>query len=259
MALYTVKFMPENRSIDVEAGTSLLKAASMAGIPIKSGCGGKGSCGACKVLVMTGKPQITGFGSLSSELVSKGWTLACKTIVTEGLTIEIPPESRLKEHQVLVDGSKKGILSEHNSTVFSNYLIQPLVQKVKLQLSPPSLTDNTGDWTRLHLELRKVFDNKPIEISLPVLQDLPGILRESSWDISVTLADLKDKLVVTRVEPDNNLDPFGLAIDIGTTTVVVSLVNLNTGETVASQGTYNKQARYGDDVISRIVYASESL
>jgi len=93
---------------------------------------------------------------------------------------------------------------------------------------------------------------------LSVLKNLPEALRKANWDVSVTLTDIDTGITVTNVEPGNDNPPYGLAIDIGTTTVVVYLVNLSTGEVVDQQGSYNKQAKFGDDVITRIVYAVEN-
>ena len=92
----------------------------------------------------------------------------------------------------------------------------------------------------------------------PYLKNLPEALRKANWDVSVTLTDIDSGITVTHVEPGNDHPPYGLAIDIGTTTVVVYLINLLTGEIVDQQGTYNKQAKFGDDVITRIVYAVEN-
>lgn len=255
-----IKFMPENRTIEVENGTSLLQAASKAGIYIKSSCGGKGSCGACKVVVMAGEPEVTGTGNLSPEQIAHGVRLACRTFVQGDMAVEVPPESRLQEHQVLMEDVQKGFLKETENDLLEKFGRHPLATKVQVQLTEPTLTENTSDWSRLNMELRRILQagEKPITIPLSVLQTLPEALRQAGWNVSVTLTDLESGYVVTRVEKVNERPPYGLAIDIGTTTVVVYLIDLLTGEIVDKQGTYNKQAKFGDDVISRIVYAVES-
>ncbi|WP_407308833.1 ASKHA domain-containing protein [Desulfosporosinus sp. SB140] len=260
MPLFQIKFMPENRIIQVESGTTLLNAAAQAEILIKSGCGGKGTCGACKVVVLSGEPQVTGTGNLTPEQLSKGVRLACKTIIQGDLTIEVPPESRLQEHQVLLGDTQTGLLQESEHDLLEKFGHHPLATKQRIVLSVPTLTENTSDWARLHLELRRVLKagENPIHIPLSVLQHLPETLRKADWDVSVTLTDLGSGFTVTHLEAGNDSPPYGLAIDIGTTTVVVYVVNLLTGETIDQQGSYNKQARYGDDVISRIVYAVEN-
>ncbi|HVJ48596.1 ASKHA domain-containing protein [Desulfitobacterium sp.] len=259
MAQYQVRFMPENKIIEVEQGTSLLKAASKAGIYIKSGCGGKGTCGACKVTVVSGNVETVGTGNLNPDQIAHGVRLGCQTFVQGNLTVEVPPESRLQEHQVLMGDVHKGILQESANDLLIKYGLQPLASKIRVQLSEPTLTDNASDWARLSVELKRTLPyEKNIEIPLSVLRDLPEILRQSNWDVSLTLTDMEDKYTIIRIEPGNDLPPRGLAIDIGTTTVVVYLVNLETGAIEDKQGTYNKQAKFGDDVISRIVYAVET-
>lgn len=278
----TVKFLPDNLTIEVENGTSLLQAAFMAGINIVSSCGGKGTCGACAVAVSAGRPGITCRGNLTSEQIAQGMYLSCQTLVAEDLTIEIPPESRLREHQILTvdrgaalektdvdrigtpelqtDGSEEECLKENEEDLLLKYGQHPLATKVRVRLTEPTLTDNTGDWARLSMELRKILQSgdKPINIPLSVLQTLPKSLRNANWDVSVTLSDLDTAYTVIKVEDGNNCPAYGLAIDIGTTTVIVCLVDLSTGYIVDKQGTFNQQAKYGDDVISRIVYAAES-
>lgn len=259
MAQYQVTFMPENKVIEIEAGTSLLKAASKAQIYIKSGCGGVGTCGACKVTVISGEVETTGTGNLNSDQIAHGVRLACQSFVQGDLTVEVPPESRLQEHQVLMGDVKKGILQESANDLLAKYGHKPLASKIRVQLPEPTLTDNASDWARLSVELKRNLPyEKNIEIPLSVLRDLPEILRQANWDVSLTLSDLDDMYTITRIEPGNDQPPYGLAIDIGTTTVVVYLVNLKTGAIQDKQGTYNKQAKFGDDVISRIVYAVET-
>lgn len=255
---YNVTFMPDNQVVEVEKGTSLIKAASQAGIFIKSSCGGKGTCGACKVVVLEGEAQTDRTGNLTPEQLSRGVRLGCRTFVEDNLTVEVPPESRLQDHQVLLENNSS-LLRESSKDLLSHYGFHPLARKVQVSCSEPSLTDNASDWARLSLELKRTLQTeKPIKIPLSVMQTLPEALRKGNWNLSVTLTDLESEFTVIRVEQANEKPALGLAIDIGTTTVVVYLVNLENGEVLDKQGAYNKQAHYGDDVISRIVYAVES-
>lgn len=259
MKKFQVKFMPDDRVIEVDQGTSLLKAASQAGIFIKSSCGGKGTCGACKVIVLSGEAKSERTGNLSPEQLSRGVRLSCHTFVEADLTVEVPPESRLQAHQVLLENANSSLLNETHKDLLTHYGFQPLARKVNISCAEPTLTDNASDWARLSMELKRVLQSsKPLTIPLSVLQNLPEVLRQAHWDLSVTLTDLESGYTVLRVEPTNDRPAYGLAIDIGTTTVVVYLVNLDTGEIVDKQGSYNKQAQYGDDVISRIVYAVDT-
>lgn len=260
MSHFQVKIMPENRVIEVEHGTSLLNTAAKAGILIKSGCGGKGTCGACKVVVLSGNPIVDGTGNLTPEQLSKGYRLACKTLVQGDMSFEVPIESRLQEHQVLLGDAKKGFLRESEHDLLEKFGHHPLAMKQRVTLSKPTLTENSSDWARLSIELRRTLKtgDKPIHMPLSILKHLPESLRKANWDVSVTMTDTEEGFTITHIEPGNDVPPYGLAVDIGTTTVVVYLVNLLTGEIVDQQGTYNKQAKYGDDVITRIVYAVEN-
>ncbi len=255
---YSVKFLPDNQIVEVEKGTSLIKAASQAGIFIKSSCGGKGTCGACKVVIVEGEAKSDRTGNLSPEQLSRGVRLGCHTFVENDLTIEVPPESRLQDHQVLLENNSS-LLQESSKDLLNDFGFHPLARKINVSCAEPSLTDNASDWARLSLEIKRTLQSeKPINIPLSVMQTLPEALRKGSWNLSVTLTELESEYTVIRVEPANQRPAFGLAIDIGTTTVVVYLVNLENGEILDKQGAYNKQAQFGDDVITRIVYAVES-
>ncbi|MEL1135972.1 ASKHA domain-containing protein [Desulfitobacterium sp. THU1] len=260
MMKYQVKFLPDDILIEVEKGTSLLKTASQAGIYIKSSCGGDGACGSCKVIVLSGEVKCERTGNLSPDQLSRGVRLSCHTFVEGDITVEVPPESRLQAHQVLLeDANNSSLVQETEKDLIALYGFQPLACKVNLQCTEPTLTDNASDWARLSLELKRALPvDKPLGISLSVLQTLPEVLRQAHWDLSVTLTDLESGYTVLRVEPANTRPVYGIAIDIGTTTVVVYLVDLVTGKIVDKQGSYNKQAQYGDDVISRIVYAVDA-
>lgn len=229
MQKYQVRFMPEDNVIEVEQGTSLLKAASLAGIFIKSSCGGKGTCGACKVVLLSGEAKAERTGNLSPEQLSKGVRLSCHTFVDGDLTVEVPPESRLQTHQVLLENANSSLLKETSKDLLTSYGHLPLARKINIRCAEPTLTDNASDWARLSLELKRILQSdKPINISLSVLQNLPEVVRQAQWDLSVTLTDLESGYSVIRVEPANDRPAYGLAIDIGTTTVVVYLVNLDT-------------------------------
>jgi len=256
---HDVRFMPDNLTVRVPEDTTVLNAASQAGIQIKSGCGGKGSCGACQVVIISGDVQVEGTGKLTHDKIEAGVRLACKTKVKGNVTVEVPPESRLQEHQVLM-GSVQGLLSEKEINLLHKYGLKPLARKILLTLPEPTLTENGADWAKLYIELKKHLNLEEgiIDVSLSVLRDLPEVLRAGNWQLTVTIAELPERFEVIKVEPGESSAPtYGLAIDIGTTTVVVYLVNLATGELIDKQGTYNKQARYGDDVISRIVFSTD--
>ena len=253
----SVLILPENQTVEVEAGSSLLEAVQKAGIPLKSTCGGQGTCGKCTVKVLTG--QVTdGGGNISDKLKDQGYILACKASVNENCSIDVPAEFRLHEHQVLMDEDGKGLLREKQLDIFAGFKHAPLGQKFFVKLPPPSLVENASDYSRLVTELKKQCCEEKFSISNAVLKKLPEVLRAGNWDVTVTVVYTGDSCEILRVTAGPDAQPdYGMAIDIGTTTVVIALVDLGTGEIVAKEGSYNKQAAFGDDVISRIVYAVE--
>ena len=138
------------------------------------------------------------------------------------------------------------------------YGFDPICRTVYLELPPPTITENASDLTRLMAELRKHVDYHDIQIPLSVLQKLAVTLREADWKVSVTMACFNDSAQIVSIEPgDTRESQYGVAVDIGTTTVVAYLIKLSNGEIVGNAGTYNKQARFGDDVISRMIYVNE--
>lgn len=230
-----VRFLPDDKEVSVEKGTNLKEAANLAGIQLKSSCGGAGTCGKCKV-------------ELGGESI-----LACKTLVNEDMEVTVPLSSRLSEHKVLVDNQPD--IKE----LLGDFQFGPIVKKLHLTLSEPTLEDSTSDLSRLMTTLSKDFNINDVKINLPHLVNLGQLLRENNFQVTVTLVDLGDFSEIVLIEGGHTeRPPYGIALDIGTTTLAIYLVDLNDGQIVDKLGTYNKQAQYGDDVISRIIYADES-
>lgn len=256
MDKHQVTFQPDNVSIEVDHGTSLLKAANLAGIDLASTCGGKGTCGRCAVKVKEGKVQDDTKGKLLPRLRKSGQVLACMTHVAGDVVVETTADTRLREHRVLT--GNKGLLVEKQVDLLAGNAFQPLVKKLLLTLEPPSVTENASDLTRLEGELRKITGHQHFRIDWPVIRNLAEHLRQSDWQVTAVLADYNDEPQVLQVLPGHDrIPPYGLAIDVGTTTVVVALVDLESGRVVDQAGTYNRQSRYGDDVISRMIHSTE--
>nr|AAM22473.1 unknown [Moorella thermoacetica] len=249
---FAVTFLPDNITVRVAAGTSIMEAANQAGLPLKSTCGGAGTCGRCAIKVQEGKVEVRG-GHLPARLREEGYSLACRTMVMGDAIIAIPPESRLGRHQVLLQD--KGRLQDSLTDLLGSYPLDPACSVASLVLPEPTLTENTSDASRLLATLRK---EKGLEgqLDLVFLQELPDSLRQANWQVDVTLAAGSNRLI--RITPLGETRAFGLAIDLGTTTVVVSLLDLRSGERVMRKGSYNRQAVYGDDVISRIIHATSN-
>ncbi|MDS1030705.1 ASKHA domain-containing protein [Bacillota bacterium LX-D] len=247
MITCSVTFLPDNITVSVEKGKTIAEAAQIAGIKLKMPCGGEGSCGKCAVKVMSNRVSDNVEISLDQKFEQ---VLACQTEVSEDVTVEVPVNARLGEHQVL--------LSAEDDNALGTFAFEPLCWKVTITLSPPSINENASDWIRLKGELGKIVGDEEVIIGLPLLTNLAHMLRDASWQVTVTLLQQDGYVEVIDLQPGANDEPiYGLAIDIGTTTVVVYLVDLCSGKVLDRNGTYNKQAVYGDDVIARIIHSQE--
>jgi uncharacterized 2Fe-2S/4Fe-4S cluster protein (DUF4445 family) len=247
----TVFFSSDGRAAEVSRNTSLLEAAALAGVELKSTCGGAGTCGRCQVRVLEG-PVLHKETGLP---VPAGPVLACQALAAGNVVVEVPRDSREAGHQILLGG--KDVLAEQDGRM-QGYAMQPLCRKIRLTLDPPTLQGNISDWSRLQAALREETGCETIHVSLPVLRGLAACLRDGNWQVTATVVAAAGCADIVRLEPGHRVAPaLGLAVDIGTTTIVVYLVDLESGLTLGRKGTYNRQARYGDDVITRIIYATE--
>ena len=240
-----------------------MQAAEKAGAYINSLCGGKGICGKCRVQVTNGKVLADkhSIGFLSKEELNEGFVLACQTKVTSDMEVVIPPESRLEEEQIMIQGAmvdysqpEKVFVAKLPSDPLS--LFEPLVQKIYLELKEPSGEDNIADIDRIMRELKRRTEYQSFEISLRCLQGLAPKLRNNNWKVTATIARHGDLWRILQIEPGDTSDQnYGLALDVGTTTVVAQLVNLKSGDVLGAAGSHNLQSHYGEDVISRMVFA----
>lgn len=263
MNVYKVTFLPDGEIAEVENGATIMTAAEKAGVFINSLCGGKGSCGKCRVQVINGKVRANkhSIGFLSKEEVKEGYVLACQAKVDEDLEVVIPPESRLEAEQILmelplVDYSQPEKITVAKVPSDPMTLFEPLVQKVYMELKEPSQEDNISDIERVIRELRKKTDYKTFETTLRCLQGLAANLRDNEWEVTATIAKRGDIWQILQIESGDTSDRnYGLAIDVGTTSIVAQLVHMKSGNVMGVAGSHNLQAHYGEDVISRMVFA----
>ena len=249
MKKFTVTFRPYGLSVEVEEGQSLSEAARKADVFITNLCGGEGVCGQCKVQVKSGDYSLTdpSRGLLSASELKSGFVLACQTTVHDHMDVFVPSESRLEGEQIMTGGS-------HEEPAASDEI--PLVRKILLDLPPPSQSDNIADIERVLRELRKKVGWHSYEVSLGCLQQISSVLRENDWRICVTLAKDKQNFRIINLGPPDSAEiNFGLAVDVGTTTVVAQLIDIPARKVIAVEGSHNKQAQFGEDVISRMIYA----
>jgi uncharacterized 2Fe-2S/4Fe-4S cluster protein (DUF4445 family) len=265
---FKVTFYPENKSIEVEKDKTILSAAISAGVYINSACGGEGVCGRCKVILKNGKVITQPNGALTLEEKRRHVYLACLTTIHSDVEVEVPAESRLDFQNLTpqeLELRLKGLYSEAEEieTTFPGlteklFKHSPLATKVHLELPKPTIDDNISDLERLYRQIRKIQSVPVMQTGLANIRQLGELLRDSDWKVTVTLGKRNDTVEVVLVESGNTTNKnFGLCFDIGTTTISCQLVDLNSKKVLGTKATYNKQASFGSDVITRIIYAQE--
>ena len=265
MTHYKIQFLPHNKSIEVPEGQSIIRAALEAGVHINASCGGEGVCGKCRVIIEEGKVSDGITEKLRPEDIEKGYRLACQSTVTENLVVRVPVESAIDASVLNMQSTPRRTARiqqmDLNDLKQQNLFIPP-VEKKYLELPEPTAEDHLPDVTRLVSFLKLTHDEHRLVVSLPVIRKIPDLLRQQGFKITATLERpvLKGrKTNIINIQPGDTTDKnFAIAIDIGTTTVYGQLINLVTGEIVAEQGDFNAQISYGEDVISRIVYAEKN-
>lgn len=264
MSECTITFLPHNRAITVSSGESLIRAALQAGVHINASCGGEGVCGKCRVLIEKGSVSGGISERITKEDIAKGYRLACLAKAIEDVVVRIPVESSVDKSVMNLQATPRRTASIQQmdfESLKEEGLFIPPVTKIFLTLSPPGAQNNMPDVTRL-IEYLKLEDNEhKLELTLPVIRKLPGVMRESNFQLTVTIirpvrADGKNLII--NVQPgDKTGENYAVAMDIGTTTIYGQLINLTTGECLAEAGDFNGQISYGEDVITRIMYAEK--
>ncbi|MEK6727286.1 MAG: ASKHA domain-containing protein [Candidatus Omnitrophota bacterium] len=268
MEKFKIKFYPDNKTIEVEKSKTILSAAISAGVYINSSCGGDGVCGRCKVIVKKGEVLTHPTGRISLDERAHGVYLSCLTTAQSDLEVEVPPESRLDFEKLSAQELElrlKGLYEESEEVeevvpvkpeeIFTH---SPLSTKLYLELPKPTLKDNISDLERLYREIRRLSDVPIMQAGLANIRKLGELLRDSDWKVTVTLGKRNETVEIVLVEPgDTQAKNFGMAFDIGTTTISGQLVDLNNKMVLGTRATYNKQASFGSDVITRIIYAQE--
>lgn len=258
MKTFSVTFLPEEKSVEIAPGKTIIEAATAAGVPINSICGGDGVCGKCRVIVRSGKVTAEPNEFLTRREIQRGVALACQTYPDGDVVVEVPLESRVGAMPRLAaeDAARFAPIS-HWVGEGAPYAYEPLSRKDYLELPSPTLNDSASDQERIYRELRRRRDIPIMQTGLSVLRQMPAILRASNWRVTVTVGQRGGTAEVVQIEPgDTSSRNYGVAVDVGTTTVDAHLVDLTSSETVGAQAKYNSQISYGEDVISRIMYAN---
>ena len=237
---HRVIFEPDGRTLHVADGRTLLEAARDAGIHLESPCGGKGTCGGCRIIIPEDPPEPseTCREVLSGEEIRRHMRLACQVRVRRDLRVVIPEETRVGDQKILTEGTGRDVP------------LVPNVRKLAVWLPPPSVEDQRADADRLADALADQGLGE-VQVPVSVARDLPGRLRALDFHPAVTVIGGE---VVHVDRPTTTEACYGVAFDIGTTTLVAYLVDLVTGRLEAVAARANPQAAYGDDVIARIEY-----
>lgn len=254
-----VRFAPAGREVEAAEGWTILEAARACGVEINIPCGGQGRCGRCAVIVADGDGHVRRRSTmrLSAADIAAGYALACQSLVLGDLTVTVPPQEEIARHLV----TEKAAVAIQPPAGY-DVADQPL-QAFFLALDPPDLGDQTDDWSRVQAALRRDHGLEGLTTDLSLLRELGRTLRTADWEVTAVVeTDAWDRPNgpprLIDLLPGRQTDALhALAIDIGTTTVSLYLVDLLTGQVVARSADYNAQITRGEDVISRIIYASQ--
>lgn len=250
-----VVFTPSGKRGYFTKGTPVLQAARQLGVDIDSVCGGRGICGRCKVTVGEGEFAKHGITSSADSLsplsepeqrfakkktLNNGSRLSCHTQLQKDSVIDVPASSQVHKQVV------RKPFEAHDIQ------INPIIHLYLVDVAPASLDDGFGDLQRLYQALDKEWGLKNLSAELSVQQQLQQTLRKQNWQVTVAVRD--DKKIVA-IWPGFKEAVYGVAVDIGSTTIAASLCNLADGEVIASSGMMNPQIRFGEDLMSRVSYA----
>ncbi len=256
-AACTVALMPSGRRGQVPAGTNLLEAARLLGVEIESICGGRQTCGKCQVIVEEGTFPKHGLTSSAGHLVPvhtlapgerlaspirEGRLLACACQVAGDLLITVPEESQARK-QIIAKAATERVID-----------VQPAVRQVYVEVEAATLASRGGDWERLQAALAEQWGLRGLTIDPLVLPTLQPALRAGRGGVTVSVWQEAE---VLRVQPGYAEGAYGLAVDVGSTTVVAHLCDLRTGAVVATEAAMNPQVRFGEDLMSRVSYAMQ--
>jgi uncharacterized 2Fe-2S/4Fe-4S cluster protein (DUF4445 family) len=250
-----VVFTPSGKRGRFPRGTQLLQAARSLGVDVDSVCGGRALCGRCQVLVMEGDFPKHGISSHAAGLsplteteqsfsqrrpLPAGHRLSCSARIEGDLVIDVPAASQVHRQVVRKTADTRPIT------------LNPVVHLHYVEVREPDMHDPSGDLQRLLAALHREWDFGPLRCDLAVLQSLQAALRKGEWRVTVAV-HAGSQLI--GVWPGFHDQAYGLAVDVGSTTIAAVLCNLESGAVVASAGSMNPQIRFGEDLMSRVSYA----
>jgi uncharacterized 2Fe-2S/4Fe-4S cluster protein (DUF4445 family) len=264
MSKHKIRFLPHNKEITVSDGANLIRTAIEAGVHVNASCGGEGICGKCRVTILDGEAEGGITEKLSKEDIDKGIRLACKTVVKSDIVVGVPIESNVDDSVLNLQGTPRRtahIKQVNFEDLKEEGLFVPPVEKKYIELPEPNAQDHLPDVTRLVSFLKLNHGEQRLQLTLPVIRKIPDVLREDDFKVTATLerpVRKGRKSRIINIQPgDTTGRNYAIAMDIGTTTIYGLIIDLITGETMAEYGDFNSQISYGDDVITRIVFAEK--
>ncbi len=253
-----ITFYPNGKTVEAKDGQSILRAAGSHGIHINATCGGKGNCGKCRIILKEGSVSSKESGFLTEKEISQGVRLACQSFPETDIVVDIPLSSQMRRGSKIAQGSRLDELHKIIKNTCDGEF-KPITRKIFLRLPPPDLDDNISDAERIKRELsNRGYEAQEIRFNIHILRKMASALRARDWAVTLTLLTVGNVIEVMDVQPGDTVKPrYGAAVDIGTTSIVVYLVDIPAGKILDIASTYNPQVRCGEDVISRMIYASE--
>ena len=251
---FQVVFQPDNKAVSVSEGATLLDAALAGDIPLNASCNGKGSCGKCKLVLESGQGNSKKTPLLTDREKADGYVLACQTTVHSDIVVRIPEETL--ERKLKIAGMGKEVTERMKGLVPE---ITPMLTHYPLELTIPTLDDSISDLDRLLRCLAKSgCDTSRMSVGLKVMRELAAAIRHENWKVTASVIEKRNSSEIVSVEPGSHpKTSLGVAIDVGTTSIVVYLVDMADGTVLAATSGHNRQAACGDDVINRIVCAEK--
>ena len=251
---HTLILMPSGRRNQVAEGKTLLEAAEDMGVGIESICAGRQTCGKCHVIIEEGEFDKHGITSAKSHLTPNlpvedellkemgipGQRLACAAHIRGDLLVTVPEESRAQKQIIRKSASERVIE------------IDPAVRQYYVEVDRAELGEHRGDWGRLQDALQQEWGLDNLSIELRALQRLQSTLREEDWKVTATIWNERE---VLDILPGYQEGVYGLAVDVGSTTVASYLHDLRTGELLATESLMNPQVSFGEDLMSRVSFA----
>jgi uncharacterized 2Fe-2S/4Fe-4S cluster protein (DUF4445 family) len=249
-----IVFTPSGRRGRFALGTPVLKAARSLGVDIDSVCGGRGICGRCQVLVSEGEFAKHGISSRPDHVsawndvearydtkkgMKPGRRMSCQALLQGDVVIDVPPDSQIHKQVVRKRAEVRAIK------------LDPALRLHYIEVEEPDMHNPTGDLERMEAALEKQWGLIGLEADLRILQSLQKALRQGNWKVTVAVHRAQ---VITAIWPGFNDRAFGLAVDVGSTTIAAHLCDLSSGADIASSGIMNPQIRFGEDLMSRVSY-----